>query len=103
MIEDDIDIRETLEEFLVLKEFEVSTATNGIEGIALAKEILPDVVICDIQIPEIDGFEVLDYIKNTLPKEILFVFITSFSEKKDKENGIRQLVQVAAVGVAVFQ
>ena len=58
IIEDNVDAASSLSEVLELGDNEVAVAYNGPEGIALAKEFHPDVVLCDIGLPEMDGYEV---------------------------------------------
>ena len=59
LIEDNMDVRENTAEILRLANYEVATAENGKIGIAMALEFLPDIVICDIMMPEMDGYSVL--------------------------------------------
>ena len=59
LIEDDLVLRENTAEILMLSNFEVITASNGLEGVALAKNSMPDIIISDIMMPELDGNGVL--------------------------------------------
>ena len=89
LIEDNHDIRENTSEILELEGYNVVIASNGKIGLSLAKEILPDIILSDIMMPEADGYEVLNALKNdpeTL--KIPFVFFTASTEKKDIENGL---------------
>ena len=58
-IEDDTVVRENTAELLELSDYEVVTAANGKIGVELAKKELPDIIICDIMMPELDGYGVL--------------------------------------------
>lgn len=87
LIEDNDTIRENMEEILMLENFKVITANNGITGVALAKKYLPDLIICDILMRGLDGYEVLTQLKNDpqIPG-IPIIFSTSKFENSDKEK-----------------
>lgn len=89
VIEDNRDVRENLEEILSLAGYEVNSAQNGKEGVAKALEHVPDLILCDIMMPELDGFGVLK-ILSSQPKtiDIPFVFLTAKSEKEDFRKGM---------------
>ncbi|MFM8296673.1 MAG: response regulator transcription factor [Microcystaceae cyanobacterium] len=65
IIEDETPIRELISELLTLEDFEVLEAQNGQEGIELAQNHLPDLIICDVMMPELDGYGVLNYLNKT--------------------------------------
>lgn len=89
IIEDNRDIRENTVEILQLKGYNVFSASNGKTGLDLAKEILPHVILCDIMMPEMNGYEVLQGLKNNNnTQHIPFVFLTASVERKDVENGL---------------
>ena len=78
IIEDEEDIRENIKEVFELSGNEVHTAVNGLEGIKLVEKIKPDLILCDITMPIIDGFQV----KKTLSEKkqtsfIPFIFLTA--------------------------
>jgi CheY-like chemotaxis protein len=84
LIEDNIDIRENTCELLELEGYEVIFAANGKKGIALAKEKKPDIILCDIMMPETDGYEVLNGLKENIETaDIPFIFLTASVEKKE--------------------
>ncbi|MCC8426354.1 response regulator [Mucilaginibacter sp. UR6-11] len=89
LIEDNDTIRENIEEILTLENFKVITANNGITGVALAKKYLPDLIICDILMSGLDGYEVLTQLKNDpqIPS-IPVIFSTSKFENSDKERAL---------------
>ena len=62
LIEDNADVRENTAEILTFANYEVITAENGRIGIEKAKQFKPDLVVCDIMMPELDGYEVLMYV-----------------------------------------
>jgi len=84
IIEDNEDIRENVEEILTLSDYGVLTARNGKEGIEVAQKKQPDLIICDIMMPGIDGYGVLHVLhKDPLTQAIPFIFLTSKSERSD--------------------
>lgn len=89
LIEDDTILRENTAELLELSNYEVRTASNGINGVQLAKEYLPDTIICDIMMPELDGFGVLETLsKDSLTKGIPFIFLSAKTERQDVRKGM---------------
>ena len=89
LIEDNKDVRENTAEILELENYTVSTAENGKIGVEKALKIIPDLIICDIMMPELDGFGVFENLKST-PKtaSIPFIFLTAKSEKEDLRKGM---------------
>ena len=89
IIEDELAIRENIAELLEAEDFEVFSTHNGILGILWAKENTPDLVICDVMMPEINGHEVLAQMRE-IPETSLtpFIFLTAMSDKKDIRNGM---------------
>ena len=84
IIEDNEDIRENVAEILTLSDYKVKLATNGKEGIEMAQKELPDLIICDIMMPGIDGYGVLLVLhKAPETQSIPFIFLTSKSERSD--------------------
>ena len=89
IIEDNLEVRENTAEILELADFEVLTAENGKVGVALAKEQLPDLILCDIMMPELDGYGVLHILsKNEATATIPFIFLTAKAEKSDFRKGM---------------
>ena len=84
IIEDNNDIRENIVEILNLAQYTVYQANNGKVGVESAVANLPDIILCDIMMPELDGYGVL-YMLNKNPKtsNIPFIFITAKSERPD--------------------
>ncbi|NOQ74940.1 MAG: response regulator [Crocinitomix sp.] len=89
LIEDNHDMRENIEEILELADYEVVTADNGKKGVSLIKQELPDLILCDIMMPELDGYGVL-YMISRDPKTaaIPFIFLTAKSEREDFRKGM---------------
>lgn len=89
LIEDNPDIRENTSEILSLAGYDVSTAENGKVGVDVAQRIKPDLIICDIMMPELDGYGVLHILnKNTETAAIPFIFLTAKTEKTDIRKGM---------------
>lgn len=89
IIEDDTIMRENTAEILELANYEVTTAPNGRAGSTLAKEIKPDLIICDIMMPELDGYGVLHILsKDPKTASIPFIFLTAKAEKSEVRKGM---------------
>jgi DNA-binding response OmpR family regulator len=89
IIEDSVDIRENTAELLELSGFKVETASDGLEGVRLARSWNPDVVICDIMMPNLDGFGVLQ-VFSSQPElaSIPFIFLTAKTDRADMRKGM---------------
>lgn len=89
LIEDNFDIRDTTADILMLAGYDVQTAENGKIGVEKAKQFLPNIIVCDIMMPVLDGFGVL-HILSKLPEtaHIPFIFLTAKSDKTDVRKGM---------------
>jgi DNA-binding response OmpR family regulator len=89
LIEDNSEIRENTSEILSLANYEVLTAENGRVGVELAQRTKPDLIVCDIMMPELDGYGVL-HILNKKPDtaSIPFIFLTAKTERMDIRKGM---------------
>ncbi len=89
IIEDNLEVRENVAEILELSNFEVFTAENGKIGVQLANQEKPDLIICDVMMPELDGFGVLHILsKKPQTASIPFIFLTAKAEKADFRKGM---------------
>lgn len=89
LIEDNEDVRENTTDLLKLANYEVITAENGKIGVQLAKKDPPDLIICDIMMPELDGYGVLHSLsKHNKTTTIPFIFLTAKTEKNDIRKGM---------------
>lgn len=89
LIEDNKELRENTAEILELSNYEVVTAPNGKEGIELAYKENPDLIICDIMMPVLDGYSVLHMLsKNEGTASIPFIFLTAKAERTDLRKGM---------------
>jgi len=90
LIEDNKNILENLTEYLELEGYRILVANNGKKGIELAREFIPDLIICDVMMPEMDGHEVLHLLLDTVKtNEIPFIFSTSMSEKIERAQALK--------------
>jgi len=89
IIEDNDDIRENVMEILQLAGYEAIEAPNGKTGVELAQGQSPDIILCDIMMPELDGYGVL-YMLNKNPEmaAIPFIFLTAKAERLDLRKGM---------------
>jgi CheY-like chemotaxis protein len=89
LIEDNTEIRENTAEILELANYKVVTAENGKDGIEKASAVKPDVIICDIMMPVLDGYGVLHMLnKNEELRNIPFIFLTAKTERLDFRKGM---------------
>ena len=89
VIEDNAEMRENIQEILELANYEVVTAENGRVGVELIKNTHPDLILCDIMMPELDGYGVLYYLsKDTKTASIPFIFLSAKAEKTDLRKGM---------------
>lgn len=89
LIEDNQDVRETTADILELANYKVATAEDGKVGVKLAQKFEPDIILCDIMMPELNGYGVLQILsKNPKTASIPFVFLTAKSEKSDLRKGM---------------
>jgi len=89
VIEDTLDVRETLEEVLELSGYEVATAEDGTVGVSKALKNPPDIIICDVMMPKLDGYGVLNILsKKPATADIPFIFLTAKADKADLRRGM---------------
>lgn len=89
LIEDNADIRDNMAEILELADFKVMTAENGKAGVELAIENKPDLIVCDIMMPVLDGYGVIHMLqKNPDTQNIPFIFLTAKAERTEIRKGM---------------
>ena len=87
LIEDDRFLLKIYSNRLKLKKYDVFMASEGEEGIRMALDKKPDIILLDIMLPKMDGFEVLEQLKdNVKTKKIPVIILSNLSQKKDKET-----------------
>jgi DNA-binding response OmpR family regulator len=89
VIDDNADIRENTAEILDLAGYKAFTAENGRKGVDIALRERPAVIVCDIMMPELDGYGVLHLLrKNAETQSIPFIFLTAKTERSDLRKGM---------------
>lgn len=90
VVEDDPNIRASLLEILSLAGYESSSAKDGKEGLNAILESTPDLVICDVSMPELSGFELLESINHRMRDQVIppFMFLTAKVEPQDIRQGM---------------
>jgi diguanylate cyclase len=90
VIEDDETIREDIIEILNCSDFEAIGAEDGLAGIQLARIQKPDLIICDVMMPKLDGYSVLATLRHDPDVGIIpFIFLTAKSSKQDRREGMK--------------
>jgi DNA-binding response OmpR family regulator len=91
-IEDDRETAALIAEELIERGYDVVVAHDGADGFAAIFKTMPDLVLCDISMPVISGFEVLDHLTNVAPRfgDMPFVFLTALTDRNSELKG-RQL------------
>jgi len=89
IIEDEATLRENIAEIIVHYGFRAITAPSGEEGVKVAAQVAPDIIVCDLMLPGIDGYEVLNTVKQ-IPGLIstAFIFLTAKSTRSDIRTGM---------------
>ena len=89
VIEDEAELRANVARFLKAEGYEVETADNGASGIEAACARKPDLIVCDIAMPEMDGFGVLFSLReNVTTSSIPFIFLTASTRTYDRKWGV---------------
>lgn len=89
VIDDHADVRENIAELLKLQGYLVHQAANGQTGIIMAQKALPDLIVCDVQMPDMDGFEVYRNLGSNLQTRLIpFIFLTGLSDPGTRCQGL---------------
>ncbi|MBS1652463.1 MAG: response regulator [Bacteroidetes bacterium] len=89
LIEDNQEVRENCAEILELANYRVLQADNGKSGIEIAQSVLPDLILCDIMMPVLDGYAVIHLLsKSPNTASIPFIFLTAKTERSDFRKGM---------------
>lgn len=89
VIEDEAIIRDNIATVLRFEDYEVYQAENGQVGVELARQHLPDLIICDVMMPELDGYGVLETLRDDPDTTMIpFIFLTARVEKADMRRGM---------------
>ncbi|MGO3237423.1 MAG: response regulator [Psychroflexus halocasei] len=89
LIEDDQTVRENTAEILELSDYDVETAANGEIGIQSAIQFQPDIIVCDIMMPKLDGYDVLKALsQHPKTKRLPFIFLSAKTDRDDVRKGM---------------
>lgn len=89
VIEDEESVRENIVELLDAEGFEAVAAENGRIGLNLVRQQSPDLILCDVRMPELDGYGVLSALRSEpATAEIPFMFLTAKAAKSDLSHGL---------------
>jgi len=89
VIEDEPRMRSNISMILKMEDYEVTEASNGREGIEICQQRIPDLVVCDVSMPEMDGHQTLQALKeNRDTAQIPFIFLTAHGEHKEVRTGM---------------
>src|SRR6266851_4214739 len=89
IIEDQPQMRRKLAMILEREQFEVAAAPNGLIGLDMARANPPDLILCDIMMPELDGYAVLEALRaDKVTATIPFIFLTAKGERTDQRTGM---------------
>ncbi len=89
IIEDEKSLRNDIAEILRFEGYEVTTAENGLVGIRKIQEFIPDLILCDVMMPEMDGFEVLTKVRENNTTQLTpFIFVTAMAERENNRYGM---------------
>jgi two-component system chemotaxis response regulator CheY len=88
IIDDEVNLRETINELLTYSGYEVYEAENGKDGIEKIKEVEPNLILCDIMMPVLDGYGFINELKKTKFAQIPVLFISAKVAIEDQVKGI---------------
>jgi len=89
VIEDEAPIRDNLRRFLALEGYTVATEPNGALGLKRALAELPDLILCDVMMPEMNGFEVLAQLRQSGSlAQVPFIFLTASADRDSIAKGV---------------
>jgi len=90
LVEDDINLRDIYSARFQAEQFQVVTAADGEEALAAAVREKPDLIILDVMMPKISGFDVLDILRSTPEtKATKVVMMTALDQQADKDRGVK--------------
>ena len=90
IIEDNMQNMYMLSYLLEKNKYQVLKAYNGFEGLKLARINNPEIILVDIQLPDMDGYTICDQLRNSdLPKNTTIIAVTSYAMEGDKEKAMQ--------------
>src|SRR2546426_2192301 len=89
VIDDDSAVQSLTVKALTTRGFRTLTANDGMEGLEVARKQLPDLIICDIQMPRLDGYQTLAALRgDPVTATIPFIFLTGLTDRKELRQGM---------------
>ncbi|MRX48181.1 response regulator [Pedobacter puniceum] len=89
LVEDETILRETLAEILELNDFEVIAASSGFEALEVLKDTIPDLILSDVLMPGMTGFEMIEQVKiQEHLAHIPFIFLSALTSNDDKQKAL---------------
>jgi DNA-binding response OmpR family regulator len=89
VIEDEDRLRENIAQILEFGDYEVATANNGITGLEIARQYIPDLIVCDIMMKQLDGFGVLQELRaDPATATIPLIFVTAKADRDSMRQGM---------------
>jgi DNA-binding response OmpR family regulator len=88
LIDDEIRLRDNTAEILELNGYMIVKARDGMEGFVKAMDVLPDLILCDVMMPNCDGYDFLVRIKKSYLSHIPVILLTARTEIEDENRGI---------------
>lgn len=90
IVEDDVFLADLYKTKFTLEGFKVSVAYDGEKGLEMVNKILPDIILLDLVLPKLSGFDILENIKvEPATKNIPVILLTNLSQKSDVEKGLK--------------
>lgn len=90
IVEDDVFLADLYRTKFNLEGFKVTVAYDGEKGLEMASKVMPDIILLDLVLPKLSGFEVLEEIKaNSKTKNIPIILLTNLSQRSDVEKGLK--------------
>ncbi len=86
IVDDEKDVREMIRSHFELRQYKVFTAQDGQEGLQIAEQEKPQLVMMDIKMPRLDGDEMLARLHHVLPKTAKFIVVTAYNDQRIKDR-----------------
>ncbi|MCB1121055.1 MAG: response regulator [Verrucomicrobiae bacterium] len=89
LIEDNAEMRRNISTILEMEGYQITSCADGADGLKAAQADLPDLILCDVMMPELDGYGVLQALRESPQTEAVpFIFLTAKGEKRDVRSGM---------------
>ncbi len=90
IIEDNTDIQQLYRYAFEAEGYDVKTSNNGLDGITDAVELVPDIILLDVMMPEMNGFEVLEALKNNTSLKLHVIVISNLTQDQEKQKALQR-------------